>query len=72
MDYAVLRMEKTNGTNTAMSAHIERTIKLKNADADRMNLNRVQRKFPDGMKDRIQAIQHWLDTVGLTRKIGDN
>lgn len=32
MGYAVLRMEKTSGTDVAMSAHIERTIKPKNAD----------------------------------------
>lgn len=32
MGYAVLRMEKTSGTEAAMSAHIERTIKPKNAD----------------------------------------
>lgn len=31
MGYAVLRMEKTSGTEAAMSAHIERTIKPKNA-----------------------------------------
>jgi len=32
MGYAVLRMEKTSGTDVAMSVHIERTIKPKNAD----------------------------------------
>lgn len=32
MGYAVLHMEKTSGTEAAMSAHIERTIKPKNAD----------------------------------------
>lgn len=32
MGYAVLRMEKTSGTDAAMSVHIERTIKPKNAD----------------------------------------
>ena len=32
MGYAVLHMEKTSGTDVAMSAHIERTIKPKNAD----------------------------------------
>ena len=31
MGYAVLHMEKTSGTEAAMSAHIERTIKPKNA-----------------------------------------
>ena len=32
MGYAVLHMEKTSGTDAAMSAHIERTIKPKDAD----------------------------------------
>ena len=40
MGYAVLHMEKTSGTDTAMSAHIERTIKPKNADESRTHLNR--------------------------------
>ena len=32
MGYAVLHMEKTGGTDAAMSAHIERTIHPKNAE----------------------------------------
>ena len=42
MGYAVLHMEKTSGTDSAMSAHIERTIKPKNADESRTHLNREQ------------------------------
>jgi len=38
MGYAVLHMEKTGGTDAAMSAHIERTIKPKNADESRTYL----------------------------------
>ena len=72
MGYAVLHMEKTSGTDTAMSAHIERTIKPKNADESRTHLNRELIKFPDGVESRTQAIQHRLDTAGLTRKIGNN
>ena len=72
MGYAVLHMEKTSGTDTAMSAHIERTIKPKNADENRTHLNRELIKFPDGVENRTQAIQHRLDTAGLTRKIGNN
>ncbi|WP_289146040.1 MobV family relaxase [uncultured Bacteroides sp.] len=55
-----------------MSAHIERTIKPKNADESRTHLNRELIKFPDGVENRTQAIQHRLDTAGLTRKIGNN
>jgi len=72
MGYAVLHMEKTGGTDAAMSAHIERTIKPKNADESRTHLNRELITFPDGVESRTQAIQHRLDTAGLTRKIGNN
>ncbi len=72
MGYAVLHMEKTSGTDAAMSAHIERTIKPKNADESRTHLNRELIRFPDGVENRTQAIQHRLDTAGLTRKIGNN
>ncbi len=47
MGYAVLHMEKTSGTDAAMSAHIERTIRPKNADAGRTHLNRELIRFPD-------------------------
>ena len=72
MGYAVLHMEKTSGTDAAMSAHIERIIKPKNADESRTHLNRELIRFPDGVENRTQAIQHRLDTAGLTRKIGNN
>ena len=72
MGYAVLHMEKTSGTDAAMSAHIERTIKPKNADESRTHLNQELIRFPDGVENRTQAIQHRLDTAGLTRKIGNN
>lgn len=72
MGYAVLHMEKTSGTDVAMSAHIERTIKPKNADENRTHLNRELIRFPNEVNNRIQAIQHRLDTAGLTRKIGNN
>jgi len=72
MGYAVLHMEKTSGTDAAMSAHIERTIKPKNADESRTHLNRELITFPDGVENRTQAIQHRLDTAGLTHKIGNN
>lgn len=72
MGYAVLHMEKTSGTDAAMSAHIERTVKPKNADESRTHLNRELITFPYGVENRTQAIQHRLDTAGLTRKIGNN
>ncbi|MCI5581348.1 MAG: plasmid recombination protein, partial [Phocaeicola plebeius] len=72
MGYAVLHMEKTSGTDAAMSAHIERTIHPKNAEESKTHLNRELIKFPDGVENRTQAIQYRLDTAGLTRKIGNN
>lgn len=72
MGYAVLHMEKTAGTDSGMSAHIERTISPKNADPSRTHLNCELVRFPDEVRNRTEAIQHRLDTAGLTRKIGKN
>ncbi len=72
MGYAVLHLEKTSGTDSAMSAHIERTIAPKNADPERTHLNRELIEFPDGVRNRTQAIQHRLDNARLQRKIGKN
>lgn len=72
MGYVVLHMEKTAGTDSGMSAHIERTISPKNADPSRTHLNRELVRFPDGVKNRTEAIQQRLETAGLTRKIGKN
>lgn len=72
MGYAVLHLEKTSGTDSAMSAHIERTIAPKNADPERTHLNRELIKFPDAVRNRTEAIQHRLENAGLQRKIGKN
>ena len=72
MGYAVLHMEKASASDSGMSAHIERTVAPKNADAERTHLNREMITFPDGVQNRTQAIQHRLDTAGLQRKIGNN
>lgn len=72
MGYVVLHLEKTSGTDSAMSAHIERTIMPKNADPQRTHLNREMINFPDGVTNRTEAIQHRLETAGLQRKIGKN
>ena len=72
MGYAVLHLEKTAGTDSGMSAHIERTITPKNADPARTHLNRELVRFPDGVQNRTEAIQHRLDSANLKRKIGKN
>jgi len=72
MGYAVLHLEKTSGTDAGMSAHIERTISPKNADPLRTHLNKELVQFPEGVSNRTHAIQHRLESAGLTRKIGKN
>ena len=72
MGYAVLHLEKAKGTDGRMSAHIERTVHPKNADKTRTHLNRELVQFPEGVKNRTQAIAHRIKTAGIKRKIGTN
>lgn len=72
MGYAVLHLEKANGADSGMSAHIERTVHPKNADRTRTHLNRELVQFPEGVKNRTQAITHRIETAGIKRKIGTN
>ena len=72
MGYAVFHMQKTRGTDSGTSAHIERKVKPSNADEERTHLNRQLVEYPDGIRTRTQAIQHRLETAGLTRKVGKN
>ena len=65
-------MQKTRGTDSGTSAHIERKVKPSNADEERTHLNRRLIEYPDGIHTRTQAIQHRLETAGLTRKVGKN
>lgn len=72
MSYTVLHLEKAKGNDSAMSAHIERTIHPKNADASRNHLNKEMITYPEGIKNRTSAIQYRLDNANLKRKIGIN
>ena len=72
MGYVVFHMQKTRGTDSGTSAHIERKVKPSNADEERTHLNRRLVEYPDGIQTRTQAIQHRLETAGLTRKVGKN
>lgn len=72
MGYVVFHMQKTHGTDSGTSAHIERKVKPSNADEERTHLNRRLVDYPDGIHTRTQAIQHRLETAGLTRKVGKN
>ena len=72
MGFAVLHLDKASGNDAAMTAHIERTIEPKNADKSRTHLNRELIAFPVGVPNRTQAIQHRIETAGITRKISHN
>lgn len=72
MGYAVLHLDKAAGNEVKMTAHIERTQMPANAVPSLTHLNEELIEFPEGVPDRTAAIQHRLDTAGLTRKIGTN
>ena len=69
--YAVCHLQRGSGNDSGMSCHIERKdAKGKkyvpaNADAGRTHLNRELVRFPEGVSNRTEAIQHRIDTAGL-------
>ncbi len=72
MSYTVLHLEKAKGNDSGMSAHIERTVHPKNADASRSHLNKEMIAYPEGITNRTSSIQYRLDNANLKRKIGTN
>ncbi len=72
MGFVVLHLDKSPGNEVPMIAHIARTVMPPNADPARTHLNENLMEFPDGVKDRTEAIQHRLENAGLERKIGKN
>lgn len=72
MGFVVLHMEKAHGSDSGMTAHIERFIIPKNADPTCTHLNRRLIDYPGGVKDRSAAVQRRLEEAGLTSKIGSN
>lgn len=67
-----MHLEKAKGTDSRMSAHIERTVHPKNADRTRTHLNRELVQFPEGVRNRTQAIAHRIETAGIRRKVSTN
>ena len=67
-----MHLEKAKGTDSRMSAHIERTVHPKNADRTRTHLNRELVQFPEGVRSRTQAIAHRIETAGIRRKVSAN
>ncbi len=45
MGYVVFHMQKTRGTDSGTSAHIERKVKPSNADEERTNANSKEGKY---------------------------
>ncbi len=70
MGYAVLHLEKAKGTDSGMSAHIERTIQPKNADPKRTHLNRELIQFPDGVSNIHATIVPIVQTERKKQKGG--
>lgn len=67
-----MHLEKAKGADSGMSAHIERTIHPKNADMVRTHLNRELVQFPEGVRNRTEAIAYRVETAGIKRKVGTN
>ena len=72
MGYVVLHLDKSPDNEVPMTAHIARTKMPPNAIPELTYLNEELVEYPEGVADRTEAINHRLEHVGLTRKIGTN
>lgn len=78
IQYAVCHLQRGSGNDSGMSCHIERkTADGKvyipdNADKTKTHLNREFITFPDGVRNRTEAVQYRIDNAGLHRKVGKN
>ena len=72
MGYVVLHLEKGAGNDAPISSHIERTVNPANADKDRTHLNKELIEFPEGVRNRTEAIQHRIEHAEIKRKITHN
>ncbi|MDR2913283.1 MAG: plasmid recombination protein [Tannerella sp.] len=70
--FAVLHLEKRAGNDAPISSHIERTVNPANADKDRTHLNQELIEFPDGVRNRTEAIQYRIEHAKIARKISHN
>lgn len=76
--YAVCHLQRGSSNDSGMSCHIERkdangkTYVPDNADSSRTHLNRELIQFPDGVRNRTEAIQYRIDNAGLNRKVAKN
>ena len=73
--YAVCHLQRGSGNDSGMSCHIERkdaqgkTYVPDNADRSRTHLNRELVSFPEGVRNRTEAIQYRIDHAGLSREV---
>lgn len=72
MGYVVLHLDKSPRNESAMTDHIERKVIAPNVDPTRTHLNKELIKFPEGVKDRTEAIQDRIKNAELSRKVGKN
>ena len=76
--YAICHLQRGSGNDSGMSCHIERrdakgkVYVPENARAELTHLNRELISFPEGVRNRTEAIQHRIDTAGLHRKVAKN
>ncbi len=76
--YAVCHLQRGAGSDSGMSCHIERkdakgrVYVPDNADKSRTYLNRELVTFPEGVKNRTEAIQFRIDNANLQRKVAKN
>lgn len=71
MGYTVLQIAKSKAATFQLTQHIERIIIPKNCAPSRTHLNRELITFPDGVKNRDEAIVHRINNAGIKRKISD-
>lgn len=72
MGYVVLHLDKSPGNESAMTDHIERKEIAPNVDATRIHLNQELVEFPEGVKNRTEAITHRIKNAELSRIVGKN
>lgn len=72
MGYVVLHLDKSPRNESAMTDHIERNVIAPNVDPTRTHLNKELIEFPEGVKDRTEAIQDRIKNAELSRKVGKN
>lgn len=72
MGYVVLHLDKSPSNESAMTDHIERKEIAPNVDPTRTHLNKELIEFPEGVKNRTEAIKHRIENAGLSRKVGKN